>query len=141
MLTDGVHTVDVSGQDQAGNVATASAIVSVDTITPSLNLSLSGTLAPNGWYTTVVQVNAFASDSGSGLASLEVALDGGDYSAYTDPVTFYGGQHSYQFRTSDYAGNIIETPLQELSVDPAGPVIRLPAMWELGQTVGWSSCA
>ncbi len=138
VLTDGVHTVDVSGQDQAGNVASAAALVSVDTITPSLNLSLSGALGTSGWYTTAVQLGASASDSGSGLASLEVSTDGSGYRAYTEPVWFSGGQHSYQFRASDHAGNLTETPLQILNIDATGPTISLPAAWELGQTVTYN---
>ena len=48
---------------------------------------------------------------------------------------FNNGEHSYQFRAIDQAGNTTETPLQGVSVDTIPPVIDLPASWLLGQTI------
>ena len=80
-------------------------------------------------------MNATANDTGSGLAALEASVGGSTWSAFTTPLLFNNGQHSYQFRAIDYAGNITETPLQGLGVDTIPPVIDLPASWILGQTV------
>ena len=72
-LTDGIHTVTYSTTDYAGNSNQTTQTVQVDTITPNLNASVSGTLGTNGWYKSNVQVSATASDAGSGLSKLEVS--------------------------------------------------------------------
>jgi hypothetical protein len=67
-LGDGVHTIYLRATDQAGNSTQTTQTFNVDTITPSLSLSTSGTKGPTGWYRASVQVTASASDGGSGLA-------------------------------------------------------------------------
>jgi hypothetical protein len=47
-LNDGVHTVTVQAQDNAGNISTSSTTISVDTTTPSIDISTTGTLGANG---------------------------------------------------------------------------------------------
>lgn len=132
-ILDGVHSLSLRATDGAGNVVETSQTIQVDTIIPVLNLSLIGTAGELGWYISTVELQATIADDGSGPAVLEASVNGGEWSAYTAPLVFSDGQHSYQFRALDHSGNLIETPLQGLSVDTIPPVIDLPASWTLGQ--------
>lgn len=134
-LVDGVHSLNLRATDVAGNLVETSQMIQVDTVTPVLNVSIKGTSGANGWYTSEVEVSALASDDGSGLAALEASTNGGAWNVFTTPLLFNNGEHSYQFRAIDQAGNKTETPLQGLRVDTIPPVIDLPAFWLLGQTI------
>ena len=106
----------------------------VDTVPPEVGLSVTGTAGHNGWYKSVIEVTAAASDATSGVAKFEVAEDGGAYEGYS-PTAFGDGLHTLQFRVVDNAGNVFEAPLQNFNVDTVPPTIDLPAAWYLGKEV------
>jgi len=135
ILSEGVHNISVQAEDNAGNTANSSTTISVDTITPTIDVSVNGTLDSNGWYSTSMQVTATANDATSGVASLESSLDGGVYQAYISPVSFADGYHTIQFKAVDKAGNETETSVQEFYVDAFAPAIDLPAEWEVNDTI------
>ena len=137
-LNDGIYTVDVQAEDNAGNVSMSSTAISVDMVTPSISVNVNGTMGGNGWYSSNMQVTASASDLTSGVASLEVSTDGGVYQAYTSPVSFTDGYHTVQFKATDNAGNQTETPVQEFYVDATAPAIDLPSSWEVNKTIAYA---
>lgn len=134
-LNEGVHAVDVRAEDNAGNVSASSAVISVDITTPSVDVSITGTVGSNGWYSSSMQVTATANDTTSGVGSLESSLDGGVYQAYNSPVSFVDGYHTVQFKAVDKAGNETETSAQEFYVDTIAPAVDLPAEWEVNDTI------
>ncbi len=134
-LNEGVYTINVQAEDNAGNIAQSSTAISVDTTTPTIDVSVNGTLGNNGWYSSGMQVSANASDATSGVASLESSLDGGVYQAYISPVSFGDGYHTVQFKATDNAGNETETSMQEFYVDTIAPAVDLPAEWEVNDTI------
>ncbi len=67
VLTDGIHTVTLSATDNAGHVTQTTQSFSIDTVTPVLNVSLSGSMGANNWYISNVTITPSANDSGSGL--------------------------------------------------------------------------
>ncbi|MBM2844077.1 MAG: Ig-like bact protein [Anaerolineales bacterium] len=75
----------VSSYGDTSNLGSASG--SLDSEDPSLSGSASGTPGDNGWYVSSVTVEASAGDGVSGLASLDVRIDGGGWSGYGGPVT------------------------------------------------------
>lgn len=137
-LPDGTHSLSLRVIDNAGNITAGTQTFMVDTFAPTIDLSLTGTEGANGWHTSTVQVSALASDAGfspsgiSGLSTLEVSVDGGSWETYTTPLAFNDGLHTYQFRTTDNAGNLTKTSLQQLKVDTIPPSIILPESWVLG---------
>jgi hypothetical protein len=134
-LSDGIHTVLLSATDNAGNTTEIVQAFNIDTITPNLNLAISGTTGAHGWYRSSVHVTASASDAGSGVAQVEASKNGGAWFVVGGPVSFTNGHHTYQFRTTDNAGNLTETPVQEIYVDGTGPDIQLVEETSLGETV------
>jgi hypothetical protein len=134
-FSDGVHTVILSAMDQAGNYSETTLTFNIDTLTPSLNISINGTAGAHGWYTSKVQVTPSANDSGSGVAGIEVSKDGAAYVSYASPLALPNGHHSWQFRVIDNAGNLTESPVQEAYVDGTAPDIQLMQEVSLGETL------
>jgi hypothetical protein len=111
---------DTSLMDSAGAL--------LDTQDPSLAGSASGTPGDHGWYVSNVTVEASASDAspGSGLASLDVRIDGGGWAGYSGPFTIGEGSHDVELRAVDGAGNS-ETQSLDIDIDTQSPIADLDA--------------
>ena len=83
----------------------ASADWKVDSGPPSVNLNLSGgTLGGGGWYRGgTINVSASGADALSGIASTDVAIDGGSWAGSGQVNS--DGVHSVSGRVRDVAGN------------------------------------
>lgn len=110
-LADGSHTVEASTSDRAGNPATLTSSFQVDTHPPEVPV-LSG-LASGDVLVGTVSVTATSSDPGSGVAAVEVLVDGTLRAALGAP-TLQGtlatanlseGPHDVTCRARDAAGN------------------------------------
>lgn len=118
MLADGVHNIDVTATDGAGNLATDSIVVTVDnasvtpppdTIDPTLAIT-----APTAGQTLsgTVAVTAEAFDE-SGIASVSFEIDGltvkvdsaAPYGVSWDTAGFGNGSHTLRAVAQDNAGN------------------------------------
>ncbi len=132
---DGSHTVGCQAVDNAGNVATWSDTVKVDTTIPAASPTTSGTPGANGWYTSVATVQANASDATSGVARVEHQVDGGAWQS-GDSVTLGDGTHSVKFRITDNAGNTFTTAAQTVKVDATAPTANPTTSGTAGAN-GW----
>ncbi|GEM_PF-2623336 len=132
-LTDGVYQVDIKITDNAYNVSTASTALQVDTVTPTLSLSVSGTKGNNNYYVSKPKITVTAFDATSGVAKIEMTSDGGPWTVITAPVEFSDGVHTYQFRAYDNAGNMTETPVQTIQVDTIPPTVEADEEINLGE--------
>lgn len=105
-LNDGVHTVDAVISDNAGNQATVSNTVRVDTLSPEPSLSVSAKTGNMGWYVSDAVISANPIDATSGMALTEYRVDDGDWhDGDTIPVVSGDGEHTVEFRLTDNAGN------------------------------------
>jgi hypothetical protein len=136
-LTDGRHDVLIQAFDAAGNLTELSQTVLVDTLAPSLENNLEGTLF-NGWYAKTVTLSASASDAGSGLAALDISLNGDAWTPYTAPLTIGHGQYQAVFRARDVAGNLTVSAPLPFQVDAKGPRIDLPETWKIWETAAFA---
>ena len=129
-LSDGNHTVQVTAVDGAGNAASTSVSVIVDTTPPVLSITYptAGTV----FGSTTVAVAWSASDAASGLDHFELSVDGG-------PVTVLGpsevnytftslsqGSHVATVVAFDLAGHSTAAT-RSFTVDTAAPTIVLSA--------------
>jgi hypothetical protein len=109
----GAHTVGYRATDKAGNTSdvgsakfTVAAPPGKDTTPPQVSASVSGDKDAGGNYVGSATVAVSASDTESGVAKVEYALDGGAFTAYSAPVSVNDvGAHTVQFRATDKAGN------------------------------------
>ncbi|WP_336924008.1 CBM35 domain-containing protein [Aquipuribacter sp. SD81] len=130
-LSEGAHTVSIRHDDgDDGHVNLDALLVEAavgttepeDTTAPVTEASVSGT-AVEGWYTEAPTVTLTATDDRE-VAGTEMSLDGGDWVAYTEPVTVTGeGEHVLRFRSTDAAGNVEEAQELVLRVDTRAPEI------------------
>ncbi len=109
-LSDGTHDVTLTATDAAGNSATATADFRVDTVNPTVTFSAPADGAT--FTTTTVEVDWQVSDSGSGVATVRMSLDGGSYQTLSPGgTTAYAGlsdgQHTVTVVATDAAGNTV----------------------------------
>jgi plastocyanin len=109
----GEHTLAYRATDLAGNTSTpGSASFTVvedpneDTVAPSVSAVVSGNQDANWSYLDTATVTISALDVDSGVASVEYKLDGGAWTAYTEPLSVGEGAHTVWYRATDKAGNV-----------------------------------
>lgn len=133
-FTDGTHTIQFRATDNAGNVTeTAQQSIKVDTTAPTLDLSTMGTTGQNGWYVSAITLTPTANDATSGLYSLEATTDGVTWTNVNSPITLTDGIYTVQFRATDNAGNVSQTPSQQIKVDATTPSLSLDISGTRGQ--------
>jgi hypothetical protein len=98
----------------------------LDSSPPVISGELTGTAGESGWYVSEVMVAASASDAVSGVATFEMALDGGGWAAYNGPVALTDSDHVVDLRAMDSAGNV-STQSQAVRVDTQPPSLTLDA--------------
>src|SRR5213596_1446636 len=81
-----------------------------DTLPPASTAALSGSSGVGNWFLSSVGVTVSATDSQSGVATIQVRTDGGAWQLYTSPVTVAGdGTHTVDYYATDVAGNVEST--------------------------------
>ena len=123
LIADGVHQLTLTATDAAGNSATATAGVRVDTAPPSVTLTAPA--AGASLSSSTVQVEWSVTDSGSGVGTVQMALDNGSYQTLSPggSLSYSGvsdGQHTIRIRATDVAGNAV-TKSVSFSVTAAAP--------------------
>jgi Ca2+-binding RTX toxin-like protein len=110
-LPDGPHTFDVRAKDAAGNLDASPATRSftVDTAAPDTSI----TSGPAEGSSSSNDAPSFSFESPDSSASFQCKVDGGPFEDCTSPSTTAAlgdGQHSFQVRATDIAGNADPTP-------------------------------
>ncbi|WP_116047409.1 ThuA domain-containing protein [Amycolatopsis palatopharyngis] len=83
------------------------------------------------WHAGEVPVVLEATDEGgvapaSGVDRIEWSLDGGDWTAYTEPVVISGdGEHSLLYRAVDKAGNVESDKAATVKIDATNPTVMV----------------
>ncbi|MEO3874766.1 chitobiase/beta-hexosaminidase C-terminal domain-containing protein [Nonomuraea sp. B12E4] len=109
----GAHTVTYRATDKAGNTSepgtTAFTVVAPqeeDTTPPQVTAQVTGDRDDDGDYVGAATVTLTASDTESGVDTVEHSLDNGAFTAYSAPVSVNQvGAHTVRYRATDKAGN------------------------------------
>ncbi|WP_037844644.1 MULTISPECIES: OmpL47-type beta-barrel domain-containing protein [unclassified Streptomyces] len=125
----GSHKVRYRAFDKAGNVSaeksaqfTVVAPQSDDTTAPETSATVSGERDPDGAYIDMATVTVSASDTGSGVNTIEYAVGSGAWQAYTAPVMVHQvGEHTVRYRATDKAGNVAAEKSVRFTVVAAPP--------------------
>ncbi|MEU9171020.1 family 16 glycoside hydrolase [Streptomyces sp. NPDC048420] len=125
----GDHKVRYRAVDKAGNVsAEKSADFTVvpppsdDTAPPDTSATVSGEQNPDGTYIDMATVTVSASDTGSGVNTIEYAVNDGSWQPYTMPVMVHQlGSHTVRYRATDKAGNVAAEKSVRFTVVAATP--------------------
>ncbi|MER6244500.1 OmpL47-type beta-barrel domain-containing protein [Streptomyces griseorubiginosus] len=130
----GDHKVRYRAVDKAGNVsAEQSAAFTVvpppsdDTAPPDTSATVSGEKNPDGTYIDMATVTVSASDTGSGVDTIEYAVNSGTWQPYTMPVMVHQvGSHTVRYRATDKAGNVAAEKSVAFTVVAAAPQDTVP---------------
>jgi hypothetical protein len=120
----GTHTIHYRATDKAGNVSadrsvqfTVVAPPSDDTTPPETSATVSGERNTDGAYVAMATVTVSASDTGSGVNTIEYAAGSGAWQPYTAPVMVHQpGTHTVRYRATDKAGNVSAEKSVEFTV-------------------------
>ncbi|MFF7858412.1 OmpL47-type beta-barrel domain-containing protein [Streptomyces sp. NPDC007904] len=125
----GTHTVRYRALDKAGNVSaeksvdfTVVAPQTDDTTPPETSATVDGERNADGAYIDMATVTVTASDTGSGVNTIEYAIGSGAWQTYTGPVMVHRtGTHTVRYRATDKAGNAAADKSVEFTVVAAPP--------------------
>ncbi|MEP8670857.1 Ig-like domain-containing protein [Enterobacter hormaechei] len=155
-LADGArYQVTVSAQDSAGNSASATHTISVDTTAPSMGISIDSLqndtgLSANDFITndSQVVVNGSLTAQLGNNEKAQISLDGGttwiDLTVtgttwrYNDGRTLTDGTYQYQVRVIDNAGNVGATDSQDVVIDLTKPAAATITVDSVSQDTGLS---
>lgn len=126
VTSEGSNTVTYASTDNADNTElTNQQTVKIDTVAPSTQASLSGTLGTNNWYTSDVTVTLDGEDSISGVAATQYSTDSGaTWNTYTAPfVVSTEGSNTVLYHSVDNAGNTESNKSISFKIDKTAPTI------------------
>ncbi|MGI5160097.1 OmpL47-type beta-barrel domain-containing protein [Microbispora sp. CA-102843] len=109
----GKHTVSYRATDKAGNTSEAASVTFTvvasqekDTTPPEASAAVSGKKDADGNYEGSATVTISATDTESGVDTVEYSLDGQPFALYTKAlVVDQPGKHTVSYRATDKAGN------------------------------------
>ncbi|GGQ38054.1 OmpL47-type beta-barrel domain-containing protein [Streptomyces mutabilis] len=130
----GEHTVRYRAFDKAGNAAEEKSVTFAvaapdtdDTTAPETSATVSGEKNADGAYIDMATVTVTASDTGSGVNTIEYAVGDGAWQAYTAPVMVHeAGEHTVRYRATDKAGNAAAVKSVAFTVVAAPPQDTVP---------------
>ena len=142
--TEGTHEIAFWSTDNAGNVETAGAPItlSIDKTAPTTTVIVPST--DSGWYVTSgIPVAFLATDALSGIRATYYAIDGGATQTYGEPFTadLSTGVHTITYWSVDIAGNdeaVGSVKTAEVKVDTIAPVIT-PTRTPGANSFGWNN--
>ena len=101
----GPTVVTYRSTDAVGNVeADKTLTVKLDKTAPVTSASISGTPDADGWRSPPAIVTLTGTDSDSGVARTQYAIDDGEWRAYDQPFAVPTGEHTVRYRSTDHAG-------------------------------------
>ncbi|MEU8164775.1 OmpL47-type beta-barrel domain-containing protein [Micromonospora parva] len=120
----GDHAVQFRATDQAGNTSEVGSVQfriveagEQDTTAPEVKATLAGDRDDDGNYVGTATATLTATDAGSGVATIEYALDGAAFTAYTNPIVVTAvGMHMLHYRATDVAGNTSAEQMEHFTV-------------------------
>ncbi|MFE5601040.1 OmpL47-type beta-barrel domain-containing protein [Streptomyces coelicoflavus] len=130
----GEHTLRYRAFDNAGNAAEEKSVTFAvaapdtdDTTAPETSATVSGEKNADGAYIDMATVTVTASDTGSGVNTIEYAVGDGAWTAYTAPVMVHEvGEHTVRYRATDKAGNVAAEKSVAFTVAAAPPQDTTP---------------
>jgi hypothetical protein len=140
--TEGTHTITFWSKDNAGNVETAGAPITLKIDKTAPTTTVINPISPDsGWFVTSGIPFAFdANDNASGIDATYYTIDSSAPKTYGEPFTanLSTGSHTVTYWSVDIAGNTEATQSLRLQVDTLPPTItgsQTPAK----NSFGWNN--
>ena len=125
IATSGDHHVAYWSVDKAGNVEPDRSLeVKVDVSPPVTAPVLTGPVGETGFYRDDVTVGLDATDAQSGVASSQIAVDGGPLGPFAGPIVVSAaGAHEVTFRSTDLTGRKEAIKAIAFTIDRTAPTL------------------
>jgi len=122
----GTYIVEYYAQDNAGNVESVNQYqVNIDANSPSVSVSLSGTIGNNYWYRSSVTITIEALDSGVGIDYIRYRVDSGNWQTYYGSSFSFtvssNGQHTIEYYAVDKFGHTSDIEDVTFKIDTTKP--------------------
>jgi len=118
-LSDGSYTATFRSEDVAGNSTSIPLDLKIDATKPTIEISTSGIVGTNGWYTSQTTTTFKADDKTSGVDRVEFNQNNSAWQTGTSVVS-RDGINSISVKTYDKAGNMLGKQVQ-VKVDTGMP--------------------
>jgi len=118
-LQEGSNTITAVATDPAGNMASSSVTVTLDTIAPPLNLT-----SPSAFVNTTAVIVSGTSEPGANVTVDGAAVTVSGSGAFTTTLTLAEGQHTIVVVATDGAGNQATLSAQ-VTVDTTPPTLAI----------------
>ena len=133
-LAEGAGTAAFTVASTSGRSVSGSLAFAFDPTAPQVVEQVTGTAGLDGWYTSLVSVEARGTDATSGIAVVEISRDNGQ--TWQSSVDFNSeGRHDVLLRARDRAGNL-RTAQETVKVDWTAPNLVLDPSGLVGDA-GW----
>ena len=132
--SDGVNAIDIKVYDIAGNVASGSITVKVDTVIPTFTTSIAGTIGNMDWYLSSTTTDISPADGISGVDHVEYNQNEAGWKTGTSFVS-NDGVNKVDFVVYDIAGNTAGGSLN-IKVDTVAPTYTTSVAGTAGNA-GW----
>jgi hypothetical protein len=120
---DGIYSFNAWAHSNFGDTTRQTAVnYQVDQVAPTLNTNIPSPDGDNGWYISPVTVSASATDATSGVASVEVNVDG-SYGSSPSTISRHGAV-DVSFRATDNAGWETVSGTTTLNIDTVAPTLN-----------------
>ncbi|UVI29019.1 OmpL47-type beta-barrel domain-containing protein [Paenibacillus spongiae] len=97
----------------------------VPPVTTAVSTSASGPDPVSGWHRSDITITLTATDDSSGVKLTEYRMNGSEWKAYTAPVVLpQDGVYTFEYRSTDQAGNVENPQSMELKLDKSAPITR-----------------
>ncbi len=122
-LPEGTGITNYTVTSTSGRTASGISNWKRDVTPPELVVSLPPVDGRNGWYVSMVNLSASATDAISGLSILNGSINGGA-TWMSFPIHFTDGDHQALLHVRDVAGNEV-TVSRRIRVDTVSPVVQI----------------
>jgi len=123
---DGTHLLEYEAEDDAGNIGHGSLTIRIDTIAPTSQISVQGTVGNESRYVSEVLIDLTAFDAGSGISHIYYRVNGGTWYAYSSAFQLTeDGTYLLERYAVDMAGNEGAVVGLTIALDATAPAIQV----------------
>ena len=125
LTTSGVHVVNYTAFDVAGNPSTREFTIAMDLDAPTVNLSAAGIEGNRSWFRSMVNLTLNASDPTSGIFALKYRIGlNGTWLDYVGPITLdVEGEHHIEYYAVDGSGRPGIVYSHDILIDLTTPIV------------------
>jgi hypothetical protein len=117
--------VEVTAQDGTVKTYTVTVTMIISDTTPPVTTAVYSPNSSTGWQISDTQLILSAADNISGVKITEYRVNGGIWNVYAGPIMLtQNGIYTYEFRSTDNAGNVEITQSIVLKIDKTAPVTK-----------------